>query len=389
VSAATAWTAAPPTPNFHAQTIDPEVQIGYGVVVGDVDGDGRPDILIADKRQFAWFRNPGKPNERWVRFVMAENLTAKDNVCIAARDLDGDGKVEVAVGAQWDPAETSDVERSGAIFYLIRPEDPTARWMPVRIEPHDPTTHRIMWIEVAAKKFALAVLPLHGKDNKTGEGTPVRLQIVTPPANVNDPLAHWESRFIDTHMHMTHNFAACGYRQGDVVVAGREGVRRIETIPPKIIAAPVPLGSDTAAGEVCYTGNLTTISPMHGIRVIYQRWVPDDRPGSKEKPGMMRPIDVVVDDTLREGHALGVADLLKIGRPQIIAGWRMPNAEKKVGIRLYVPQDEEGTKWSTHVIDDNQVACEDLKIADLDGDGRLDVVASGRATHNLVIYWNR
>lgn len=35
------------------------------------------------------------------------------------------------------------------------------------------------------------------------------------------------------------------------------------------------------------------------------------------------------------------------------------------------------------------MACEDLKLADLDGDGRLDIVASGRATKNLVIYWNR
>ena len=28
-------------------------------------------------------------------------------------------------------------------------------------------------------------------------------------------------------------------------------------------------------------------------------------------------------------------------------------------------------------------------IADLDGDGRLDVVASGRRTANVRIYWNR
>lgn len=34
------------------------------------------------------------------------------------------------------------------------------------------------------------------------------------------------------------------------------------------------------------------------------------------------------------------------------------------------------------------MACEDLKIADLNGDGKLDIIASGRATKNLVIYWN-
>jgi hypothetical protein len=29
------------------------------VAVADVDGDKAPDILLADKKQFAWYRNPG------------------------------------------------------------------------------------------------------------------------------------------------------------------------------------------------------------------------------------------------------------------------------------------------------------------------------------------
>ena len=91
------------SPKFEAQEIDTNVAIGYGLAIGDVDGDRKPDILLADKKQFVWYRNGD-----WKRFVMAENLTESDNVCIAARDIDGDGKVEVAVGAQWNPGETSD-----------------------------------------------------------------------------------------------------------------------------------------------------------------------------------------------------------------------------------------------------------------------------------------
>src|SRR3954468_17016178 len=92
-----------PEAAFEIQTIDENISIGYGLALGDVDGDGKPDILLADQKQFVWYRNGD-----WKKFVMAENLTEHDNVCIAARDINGDGKVEVAVGAQWNPGETSD-----------------------------------------------------------------------------------------------------------------------------------------------------------------------------------------------------------------------------------------------------------------------------------------
>jgi len=35
------------------------------------------------------------------------------------------------------------------------------------------------------------------------------------------------------------------------------------------------------------------------------------------------------------------------------------------------------------------MACEDMQAADLDGDGDLDIIASGRATLNVLIYWNQ
>ena len=44
--------------------------------------------------------------------------------------------------------------------------------------------------------------------------------------------------------------------------------------------------------------------------------------------------------------------------------------------------------FQKHVLDDRDMACEDLACADLNGDGRIDIVAAGRATGNVRIYWN-
>lgn len=54
--------------HFKPETIDQNVDIGYGLVIGDVNGDSRDDIILADKKAFVWYRNPD-----WTRFTIIEN----------------------------------------------------------------------------------------------------------------------------------------------------------------------------------------------------------------------------------------------------------------------------------------------------------------------------
>ncbi len=361
-------------PKFEEQVIDDQISIGYGLAIGDVDGDRKPDILLADKKQFVWYRNGD-----WKRFVMVENLTESDNVCIAARDIDGDGKVEVAVGAQWNPSETSDTLKSGSVHYLIRPKDPTQLWQPIKLH-HEPTVHRMKWVKTDANKFQLVVLPLHGRGNKSGEGDGVKIIAYERPMALQ---SKWKYTVIDNSMHLTHNLDVVSKgNEEQIYVGGKEGIRIFLFLDGKWRAATnsewfvkqKSFGELRAAQVNNQFMYMACIEPMHGNELTVY--------GQQSTAARS-----VLTSDLNQGHALATSDLIGTGYPQVIVGWREPNSEKKVGVKLY-SQESRGN-WKDYWIDNNGMACEDLQVADLDGDGKKDIIAAGRTSHNLKIYWNR
>ncbi len=374
--------------NFETQTIDSQVAIGYGLAIGDIDGDGKADIILADKKQFVWYKNPAKRNEIWQKFVIAENLTESDNVCIAARDIDGDGKVEIAVGAQWNPSETKDDTKSGAVFYLMRPQDiSTQEWKAIRLH-HEVTTHRMRWIRTGKNKFALLVAPLHGRGNSVNAAPTMRdasakeagAKFLAYEVPKNPQKDTWKYTLLDESLHATHNFEVWETKQQTtILLGGKEGIKKMTCKNGKWKNEGWQV-KERGFGELRMGLQadkkqfITGIEPMHGNELTVY---PYDNQGERQS----------LYKDFNQGHALACADLLGLGYDQIVAGWRNPNSENKVGIKLFV-SDKAGLNWQMIIIDDNKMACEDLQIADIDGDGRLDIIASGRATNNLVIYWN-
>ena len=160
----------------------------------------------------------------------------------------------------------------------------------------------------------------------------------------------------------------------DRLASGKAQQRHLSTGP----AGEVRLGK--LGGEQRF---FATIEPMHGNTLCAYT-----EPKVLEAPGLWTRH--VLDESLVDGHALACGDLAGSGSDQIVVGWRAMNRPGvKVGLKLFTATDKTGAKWESTVIDDNTMACEDLCLADLDGDGRLDIIAAGRATKNLKVYFNQ
>ncbi|MBL8240407.1 MAG: VCBS repeat-containing protein [Bryobacterales bacterium] len=88
---------------------------------------------------------------------------------------------------------------------------------------------------------------------------------------------------------------------------------------------------------------------------------------------------VVADDSLVDGHTIFTADLNGDGKQEIVAGFRGGSR----GVYIYY---EEGGRWIRQVVSEGAVAAAACTVADLNNDRRPDIACIGSATRNLMLY---
>jgi hypothetical protein len=204
----------------------------------------------------------------------------------------------------------------------------------------------------------------------------------------------WKPHIIDDQLTVIHGISIVNWdndSHDDILLASFEGIHlyQPQVEGDKISWKKTKLGvgeqinpekrgsSEIALGNLQSKNRrfLASIEPWHGESVVVYT------PGSGSDTLWQRS---VIDTTFNEGHALVCADLDGDGDDEIVAGYR----GKGQSLYVYNCLDSIGKRWERIVLDEGDMAASGLHIADVNNDGRLDVICVGTATSNIKWYEN-
>jgi hypothetical protein len=369
--------AQPNLPKFREQVVDLELGDCWSVCAADVNADGKPDIVAVSYKpaRVVWYENP-----TFKRRVIVEKEPAMP-AWVQPLDVDGDGKVELILAAEY--YEPLDTTKGGSVWLVQRPDDLDRPWTPIKIDA-EPTMHRIHLVDLEGKgKPDLVCSSLLG-----GGGQGASLYVLRRPPN---PFKDgWARELISRELHVIHNTWSIDWdRDGkqEVLAASREGItlfKRVATGKWDRQRLSAGYQSKQGSSEVAVgrlpggKRYLAAIEPHHGHEAVI--YTAPDRPDQPWKRKLLLEN--------RGGHTVWPADLTGTGVDSLLVGFVGLYGNRPGGpiVYLFQPLDADGDRWDKIVLDDKQMPGEDGLCADLNDDGRLDVVVGGGS--KVKVFWN-
>jgi len=277
---------------------------------------------------------------------------------------------------------TSDARKSAGIVSVLEPPgDVRDPWKVTEID-RLPTSHR------------LRVADIDGSGRKVVVNAPLTgAEAVPPDYRGRTPLVYyrpgeWKRRVIGEEtegvMHGIHVIDWDGDGRDEILVASFGGIHLYRLGPDDMWTRTELTKGRPAARPQGGTSDVS-VGQLGGRRFLcsIEPWHGHELAVYFEEAGVWQRR--VIDDTYVDGHALAVADLDADGRDEIVAGHRGAGG----GLYFYVADGNAGSNWTRHELDRGGTAAASCALADLNGDHRPDIACIGSASANLKWYENR
>ena len=358
---------------FTVHKIDEAIRSAYGMTVADVTGNGHPDIVVGSTgiSMVALYEGPDFNKQ-----IISE--AHPGTIGLAVYDVTGNGKKDVIAGSGF--ARTRRVP--GEYLHWFQAPDEGDIWTQHFID-WVPYLHRIVMVDVNGQSL-LFVATLQGPGSGFNEfDAPGALWCYRVPDDpVNEP---WEKRLIDDSLKLNHGLSVCdadGDGRMDLLLGARDGLIWFE--PPegdgfsgdwKRWTISDRESSETFAIDLDGDGvnEMLSIEPWHGNELVWYKATGDIRTGKWERH--------MINDELNRGHSLWCGDVDGDGALEVISGYNGPGTS----LHIYRPENLEAGKWDVEKIDDG-IGMGQMEVVDLNGDGKLDIAASGMSTGNVRWY---
>jgi len=355
------------TVQFQAHDIDLSFTGGYAVAVADFNKDGKLDVIA---NSLAVPELAWYENPTWERHVIVAQMPGIVNQAMA--DIDGDGYPEIAFESSF---AMQAAKSEGLVWLARRDGDPRQPWKLEKIDRF-PTSHHIAWADIDGDgKKELINAPLIGS------------QSLAPTYDQDKASIFWYDqknwkRHIITEdipgiIHRVRPVSWDGNNREQFLVASFEGIAlyratgRGETMKFEKQLLSSGHSHDKAprlgASDVA-------VGKQNGKRFLasVEPWHGNEvvvYTGNNDKWDRR-----VIFDKVASGHEIAVADLNGDGRDDIIVN---DNSRNGGGVHIfYAPEDPVRGDWVYQRIED-KLAMNSCVAADLNQDGRMDLVCTG------------